>query len=739
MATVSERLQSSILLGGGAATATGFAGVVGIASDVAVSGGAAVLAGGAAATLTPVAVAAVAAALIVGGGYFIMSTADELINDVKASNIAKTKYTIDEEANGVTKNPDNTAVLTYMQSGINRMFTPTYLFQAIAPDICKSITGMERIKGDTVNTIPPTTWDAFINGFDNWITKYCKNELAVSNWTEFKSSDDYNTLVSKFGGTKTAYYSICFTMALSETYGGFIIYRCLSDKQATLYPRRGGFSSDNAWFGNHITYKYNPLPTFTYSDTYYTFEAGKRFNTSLMPAMYIIDSVYSDDFIYSSAGTKSVSKAPFNIKRNEAAGVDIMDYISEFGEMTDEKLDEFTSALEGVGANVDTLTGAVTDITGELEEVKSVALALTTDITAALEREQTDVLTGEMEAVDVSTAEREGVDTATGAAETTTPTDPDNAGNTPTVILPTDTGGNDIYTIYNPTATQVQQFGKWLWEGILENIFDALKKLYQNPFDAIIALNEIYVTPTDLTAGTINLGKISSGVSANVVNNRYIYLLWQPMKIPETYNNVYDYDYTHIDIFLPFIGIQSLDTADIVGKTATLSGVVDVATGALVYNIVITDPYSGVTQLQYIFNGNCAVQKPITGANYSSMVNSLLGVAAGVASGGIATAGALAGGVASAAANGVHIQKSGAIGSNFGAMTTKTPYILVTHKIPYDPAVFNNYYGYPANKNVLLNECTGFTRVKTIKLEGIEATEAETDEIIRLLKEGIYI
>ena len=85
------------------------------------------------------------------------------------------------------------------------------------------------------------------------------------------------------------------------------------------------------------------------------------------------------------------------------------------------------------------------------------------------------------------------------------------------------------------------------------------------------------------------------------------------------------------------------------------------------------------------------------------------------------------------------VQHSGSIGSNAGAMGIRKPYLIITRKSAYEAAGYGAFYGYPANKTVVLGICKGFTRVKSIHVEIALSTANEKLEIDTLLREGVII
>lgn len=312
-------------------------------------------------------------------------------------------------------------------------------------------------------------------------------------------------------------------------------------------------------------------------------------------------------------------------------------------------------------------------------------------------------------------------------------------GDTPVILPPTSGSGTGLVKIYNPTLTTLASFSQWLWSS---NIFDNFSKLFQDPMQAIIGLNLLYATPTRGTDSNIIVGNLDSNVSSRTVSSQYINIDCGTVTVNRYFDNALDYIDTNIECYLPFIGIVRLNASDMIGKAVNIKATVDVLTGTVLYNI-----YVG-TQLLYTFNGTCAIQLPLTSANYNSIFSTLASIAGSAVSGFTlggavgAVGGAVAGGLTGIAGGGFghSVERSGNIGSNAGAMGVKKPYLIITRHKPYNPNAYNKYYGYPANSAVQqLGSLSGYTRVKDVRVNGIVASSSELKEIESLLKEGVIL
>lgn len=323
-------------------------------------------------------------------------------------------------------------------------------------------------------------------------------------------------------------------------------------------------------------------------------------------------------------------------------------------------------------------------------------------------------------------------------ALTTDPTAPDTGdGDTPPAVIPTGSA-NALYSIYNPTQGELNSFGAWLWSS---NFVDQLLKLFNDPMQAIIGLHKVFAPPAISGASTIKVGYLDSGVSSNVVGNQYTTIDCGSVDVSEYFGNVFDYDpFTQIYIYLPFVGIEKLDTGDVMRGSVGVKYHVDVLTGACLAEISVTRDASG--GILYTFAGNCAVQYPISSGSYMGIVASLASIAGGVV-GTIASGGALAP-VAMGAVGGImnahtRVNHSGAFSGNAGAMGVKIPYLIITRPQTCLADNFPAFDGYPANKTTPLSACSGFVKCETCHVENIPATDAELSEIEMLLKGGIII
>lgn len=321
---------------------------------------------------------------------------------------------------------------------------------------------------------------------------------------------------------------------------------------------------------------------------------------------------------------------------------------------------------------------------------------------------------------------------------TTNPEVPDTGeGEISPIITPTGEGSS-LWAIYNPTQTELNNFGAWLWSS---TFVEQIKKLFNDPMQAIIGVHKVFATPSTGASANIKCGYIDSGVSAKTVTNQYSSVNCGSVNLYEYFGNVFDYDpFTKVEIFLPFIGIVPLNLDYIMRSQITVKYTVDVLSGACIANIKVTrDGYGSVL---FTYGGSAIVTYPISSGSYMGMVSGALSLLAGVA-GTIASGGALAPAMLGAASGigrmKTDVQHSGQFSGACGAMGAKKPYLIISRPQTRMADNVNQYEGIPSNTNVQLSECTGYTKVKIVHLSIPGAYDSELQEIEQLLKDGVII
>lgn len=306
------------------------------------------------------------------------------------------------------------------------------------------------------------------------------------------------------------------------------------------------------------------------------------------------------------------------------------------------------------------------------------------------------------------------------------------------VVTPPVGKASSLYAIYNPTIAQLNSFAAWLWS---PNFVDQLLKLFSDPMQAIIGLHKVYATPIRGSNQNIKVGYLDSGVNSRTVAEQYTTIDCGSVSLTERYQSVFDYEpYTKVQLFLPFVGVVSLSTADVMRSSIRVKYTVDVLTGACLADVIVTRDGGSASLYQY--GGEAAVTLPVSSGSYMGIVSSLAsvagGVAATVASGGAAApmmVGA-AGGLLNARTN---VEHSGGFSGNVGAMGGKKPYLIISRPQTQLAGSYQDFVGVPANRTVTIGNCSGYVKFNSVHLEGLQATGNELQEIEDMLTDGVLI
>jgi hypothetical protein len=291
---------------------------------------------------------------------------------------------------------------------------------------------------------------------------------------------------------------------------------------------------------------------------------------------------------------------------------------------------------------------------------------------------------------------------------------------------------------------QLNALGQWLWSA---NIIDQIIRMFQNPLEAIMGVHALYIQPSIGSQVPIVVGNLTSTANAFVVTSQYKALDCGTVWLTEYFGNVFDYDpFTEVSLYLPFVGVVKLDTADVMRSKITVTYGVDCYTGACLAKVSVER--DGAGGVLYEFPGNCAVEYPVSGASYSRMIQSIMAAGMSAVAVGMHTGGAPGSQYLGAAAAGasllgggekIAIQRAGSLSGNAGVMGSKIPYLIVSRPQPGTAESFFHYQGFPSNTTVKVSELTGFQRFEEVHLKCPFAYKEELDEIESLLKSGVII
>lgn len=328
-----------------------------------------------------------------------------------------------------------------------------------------------------------------------------------------------------------------------------------------------------------------------------------------------------------------------------------------------------------------------------------------------------------------------GGNTWTGGGNGTFDGDTDEIGipNLPTLSA----SSTGFLTLYNPSATQLRNLANYMWSGLFD--LDTYKKIFADPMSCILGLSIVPVNVPSGGSANVMVGNIDTGISMTTASSQYVEVDCGSVSVEEYWGSYLDYDpYTEIQIYLPYVGIHSLKADEVMGKSVTVKYHVDVLSGACIAYVKCGD------SVLYSFLGQCASSIPITGSDWTNVINGMINIAGSIGSM-VATGGASApfalGSIASTAVNSMKpsVEKSGSLSGTGGLMGIQTPYLIITRPRQAIPEGQNRFIGYPSFITDFIANLKGYTEVTEVHLEGIHATSAELTEIESILKSGVLL
>lgn len=330
------------------------------------------------------------------------------------------------------------------------------------------------------------------------------------------------------------------------------------------------------------------------------------------------------------------------------------------------------------------------------------------------------------------------------------------------------------------------------WAGALDNFF-------QNADEVIAGLSIVPFQPPVSGRAKPRVGLNVLDVSMDVISSQYVEIDCGEVEVEEFYGSSFDYaPYTKISIYLPYVGVRSLDVDEIMNRRIGVKYYCDAYSGCCMAVIYVrVDPETGdrgsTPTVKYTFSGNIAQQIPTASQSWDRMIQSGIALACvalpAIAAGGAAiqSAGygagaslaamqgssamgagfatrsvlthAAAGASESWAASGSAqmalaldgatmatamsakptVERTGSLGSGVGFLGPQKPFLILEiprQSIPFD---YMEFHGYPSNESATLGDLEGYVQVEDIHLTEVYATGPEKDEIMKMLKEGVIL
>lgn len=242
-----------------------------------------------------------------------------------------------------------------------------------------------------------------------------------------------------------------------------------------------------------------------------------------------------------------------------------------------------------------------------------------------------------------------------------------------------------IITMYNPTPQELKKIGEVRYT---RTDTGGVNRIDLGEY--ISSLIKVYVKIPKGNKANVLLGGYNTKVEANVITNDIVETDCGTVEVIGRYNNSMDYENTTVEIYLPLIGFQSLDTDKVMNETLSLiykTNVINGDTIACIYNTTGT--------LLYTFNCKASFEIPYR-------MNS-------------------------------EIETKGNVDVNSNYLFGFTPFVNVRYNKAYHSATMAS-----DNRETTLEYVQGYVKCSEV-FNTINATAAEKEEIDNLLKSGVII
>lgn len=328
-------------------------------------------------------------------------------------------------------------------------------------------------------------------------------------------------------------------------------------------------------------------------------------------------------------------------------------------------------------------------------------------------------------------------------------TDPNNYTDKIDLNKPTLSNVNVFNRSFAVTSNNVRQLADFLWnadETKFNEIVKGLALMGENPMNGIIDLRlfpfNVALKNSATTAEHIVIGRTDTGVSGiKLTENVNSLIDLGECTFFTKFKNFLDYEpYTTAQLYIPYIGVVPVSTAEFMGHKISAKMIVDYTTGAGTA-IVFKD------DIPFIYrNGVVGVSIPMTGtdsANYAStVIGNVVNGAMGIASASVADS--MSGLVNSANqmysgfTTPVQYQEASASSPSVATWQPQKCYFIIDRPILNVPDNYGRTVGYACEVTGKLSDFKGFTVVSNPEIS-FKCTETEKTMLSQLLTAGVFI
>lgn len=300
------------------------------------------------------------------------------------------------------------------------------------------------------------------------------------------------------------------------------------------------------------------------------------------------------------------------------------------------------------------------------------------------------------------------------------------------------------------TSAGIKSLANYLWnsdETIFNEIVKGLSLMGGNPIDGLIDLRLYPFNIVNKTTGgaskSIVVGRTDTKVNGIEINDYNAVLDLGYCTFYPYFGNFLDYEpFTTASLYVPYVGIVPISTANFMGQTISCKMVVDITTGsctAIVFANNIPIIYK---------NGNIGVEIPMTGTNSAEYASRIMGgltsgaadVALGAASKSVGQVVSGVGSIVDSAlsVNNTMYNTAGSSSPACGLWQPQNCYFIIQRPVPIVPENYGHTVGYACNYQAKISDCSGYTQTYNVDVSSINAPESEKNAIAGILNSGFY-
>lgn len=317
-----------------------------------------------------------------------------------------------------------------------------------------------------------------------------------------------------------------------------------------------------------------------------------------------------------------------------------------------------------------------------------------------------------------------------------------------------------VVNVFNRTFAlnnqQITSLADFLWnadETKFDEIIKGLGLMGENPMNGLIDLRlypfDVAVKNDVTAAQSIVIGRTDTGVKGiKLTGNVNALIDLGSCSFFQKFKNFLDYEpYTTAQLYIPYIGVVPVSTAEFMGHNISVKMIVDYITGACTA-IVFKD------DIPFIYrNGVIGVSVPMTGTDSSSYSNAIISSAINTVtqganavadfagknvSGGISdTLGAI-GSAYSAFSTPVQYQSAGASSPSVATWQPQNCYFIIDRPVENVPSNYGHTIGYACEETGTLNSFSGFTVISNPEIS-FKTTDVEKQMLINMLTGGVFV